>query len=287
MFLFLIAFGVIILNSCRKVQESFAIPGTAVPLDSIQTEIQLDNILNGGYIWLPGITESYNLPLLKERDDLRYLPYMYLMYGQTYLPDLIASCYVWTFDDLCVYDNSRGDTLLYNIGACCTDRANYVKKYIAGAGSEADVVWYPNIDEIELGKYSANKVDINGVSYDIDSLRIRIIACNDRNALELLERYYTSIKQRKELAIYYKVMLSYEGNGDLAEKYYKVLKPYLRKRPEFLNGVREVLLRAAYCDNDRRAKELCDSLGFSFCDYRLPLPAEMNSKNSQKKNRVD
>ena len=256
--------------SCRKNSGDDWITITPEPLDSLQTEIQLDNILNGGYVWLPG-EDPYRLPELKYRSDLRYLPYLYIMFNQTFLPDHIAGFYGLNFDtSRGVYKG--GDTLVYKIGACSTDRANYVKKYTAGANRT--VVWYPNIDDIEYDDYSANKVNIYGTHYDIDSLRIRVIACNDRSALELLEKYYTSIKQLKELAIYYKVLLSYEGNGDLAEKYYTVLKPYLRKRPEFLNGVREVLLRAAHCDNDRRAQELCDSLGFSLCDYRFSLGAD-------------
>ena len=29
---------------------------------------------------------------------------------------------------------------------------------------------------------------------------------------------------------------------------------------------------AALCDHNERAQQLCDSLGFSLCDYRLPHP---------------
>ena len=65
-------------------------------------------------------------------------------------------------------------------------------------------------------------------------------------------------------------MLGFEGNGDLAERYYTLLKPYLTEQPEFFNGIRKSLLRAALCDHNERAQQLCDSLGFSLCDYRLP-----------------
>ena len=74
------------------------------------------------------------------------------------------------------------------------------------------------------------------------------------------------------IAIYYKVMLGYEGNGDLAEKFYYTLRPYIDDEHRYFNGIRTVLLRAAICDHNARAQELCDSLGFSLCDYRLPLP---------------
>ena len=43
------------------------------------------------------------------------------------------------------------------------------------------------------------------------------------------------------------------------------------RTPYFRTAVREVLLRAALCDHNERAQELCDSLGFSICDYRLPV----------------
>ena len=106
----------------------------------------------------------------------------------------------------------------------------------------------------------------------IDTLRVKVIAHNDREALEKLEKYYHDKGDDKGLAIYYKVMLGYEGNGDLAERFYRVLEPHFKETPEFRGAVREVLLRAAICDGNARAQELCDSLGFSLCDYRLPLP---------------
>lgn len=108
----------------------------------------------------------------------------------------------------------------------------------------------------------------------LDSLRARVIAHNDRSALTKLEKYYHGKGDDKGMAIYYKLMLNYEGNGDLAERFYHVLEPYFDSIPEFRLVVHEVLLRAAYCDNDKRAQQLCDSLGFSLCDYRLPSPTE-------------
>ena len=67
------------------------------------------------------------------------------------------------------------------------------------------------------------------------------------------------------------MLLSYKGNGNLAERFFKVLEPYFDTKPEFKNAVREVLLRTAICDHNARAQELCDSLAISFCDYRLAV----------------
>lgn len=106
----------------------------------------------------------------------------------------------------------------------------------------------------------------------IDTLRVLAVIHNSRWALERLEKYYHDKGDDKGLAIYYKVMLGYEGNGDLAERFYRVLEPHFKDTPEFRGAAREVLLRAAICDGNARAQELCDSLGFSLCDYRLPLP---------------
>ena len=105
----------------------------------------------------------------------------------------------------------------------------------------------------------------------IDTLRIQAISYNNRDALDKLETYYKDKGDDTGIAIYYKVMLGYEGNGDLAEKFFKVLEPHFKETPGFRRAVREVLLRAALCDKNKRAQELCDSLGFSFCDYRLPI----------------
>ena len=238
------------------------------PLDSVRTEAELDNILNGSYI---SIDEnlSYRTPHLKKRVDLRYLPYVFLTLTDRYLPTYVSIDYQLLLATLCGY--TKNDSLYY-LGKSCIDKMLENLKKIDSSKS-----WYypDDFDEDERcarGNYISNMKRICGKMYDLDSLRISVIGYNDRNALSLLERYYEEINLEKELAAYYKVMLCYEGNGDLAERYYNVLKPYLAKQPEFFNGIREVLLRAAICDHNVRAQELCDSLGFSLCDYRLPLP---------------
>lgn len=268
------------LYSCVRKDHDWISPCLPEPMDSIHTEVELLNILNGGYIHLP-YAESYKLQNLYVRDDLRYLPYMVLMYTQTYLPHHVASQNECDLLDCC----SANDSVLNNLGKYCRNRTDYVNQTLAGrkpikraSGFDDELEDYVLEEDMEedMEEWVRPKVmtKIGDRVYDLDSLRIRVVAHNDRSALEKLEQYYTEIKFPRELAVYYKVMLCYEGNGDLAERYYKVLKPYLRKYPEFLIGIRQVLLRAAYCDNNKRAQQLCDSLGFSLCDYRLPSPTE-------------
>lgn len=102
---------------------------------------------------------------------------------------------------------------------------------------------------------------------NIAPLSKRALFHNDRKALESLEAYYKQVYP-KGIAIYYKILLSYDGNGDLAEKFYRTLEPYFDETPQFRMAAREVLLRAALCDHNERAQELCDSLEFSLCDYK-------------------
>ena len=237
-------------------------------LDSIETEVEFDNILNSSYI---SIDENlnYHTPHLKKRVDLRYLPYVFLTLTDKYLPTYVSIDYQSLLFTLC--GGTKNDSLFY-LAKSCIDRMQENLKKIDSSES-----WFNtddfNEDERDAWiKYHPNMKRIGGKMYDLDSLRISVIGYNDRNALSLLEKYYKEINHEKELAAYYKVMLCYEGNGDLAERYYNVLKPYLVKQPEFFNGIREVLLRASICDGNERAQELCDSLGISFCDYRLPLP---------------
>ena len=98
---------------------------------------------------------------------------------------------------------------------------------------------------------------------------MKVIAHNDRKALGQLEKYYKEIGYDLGIAIYYKVLLCQDGNGDLAERLYRVLKPYFDKRPELENAAHDALIRAALCDHNERAQQLCDSLGYSLCDYKV------------------
>lgn len=229
-------------------------------LDSINTEKELYNILSyGNVIWesvigdlIPGL--SYG------RNDLEILPYYIVLFSDNILPKGNYD-YLQDMSYLC---SSINDASLYRLGKQIFEN---IKESVPHKYGKY-VSEYP--DKSQKYIISNDKID------KTDSLRIRIIAHNDRSALKSLEEYYKNKGDDKGIAVYYKVMLSYDGNGDLAERFYKVLEPYFDETPEFRKAVREVLLRAAHCDNDRRAQELCDSLGFSLCDYRLTLPVENN-----------
>lgn len=192
------------------------------------------------------------------------------VYMDKYLPYYILNC----------SDPSLGDKPFYELISFCTEAIDDKKLFDLGKQI---------IDKINDQRYPAHRPIEYPDSFTkggmvtcrefmwfeptaIDTIRVKAIAHNDRDALARLEKYYHDNCNDKELAIYYKVLLSYEGNGDLAERFYRLLEPYFAETPELRIAVREVLLRAAYCDNDKRAQELCDSLGFSLCDYRLQIP---------------
>lgn len=239
---------------------------TTIAIDSLETEIRLDDIYNGGYIAVNG-RNKYEYQELWERDDLRYLPYIYLALGERYLPRPIAQRYNQIIIDMCGY--SANDSV-YWFGKLFSDRLRDKYYEVCESDPGFHMRKYPERGKTIKRKPSVGQIE--GKMYNLDSLRISVIGYNDRNALALLEKYYKDIDMGKELAAYYKVMLGFEGNGDLAERYFEVLEPYLAEQPEFYGGIKEVLLRAALCDHNNRAQELCDSLGISLCDYRLPLP---------------
>ena len=250
-------------------------------LDSLETKKVLETALWTGNVD-PG-KKSGDTPELFLRDDLEYLPYLFL--EQTNMTNSYSSILLQNFIVMC--SEAIDDKKLFETGKRVVDIDNERSKLlppqvhpITGKKRGYSPIHYPDSFESGLTWSFINAVPFNITT--IDSLRVRAIVHNDRKALEKLEDYYKRKGDDTGIAIYYKVMLCYEGNGDLAEKFYKVLEPHFNKTPGFHKAVREVLLRAAYCDNDRRAKELCDSLGFSFCDYRLPLPAEMNAKERPK-----
>lgn len=252
------------LSSCSQTDYYDDEPGLRTEtLDSYRTELQLDNIINGGYLAI-GKFEKYCYPELRKRDDLRYLPYLYIVLSERYLPLEIAQKYYYMVVDMCRFSS---DDSVYNIGKLLSDRLK--KRYAKLSGPASEAKWGYPYRTYRFKQY-ATKVQIEDKTYNLDSLRVRVIGYNDRNALSLLEKYYSNSGSMKELAVYYKIMLGFEGNGDLADRYYKALKPYIAEQPEFLNDIRKTLLRAALCDLNDRAQQLCDSLGFSLCDYRLP-----------------
>lgn len=196
---------------------------------------------------------------LETRTDLEYLPYYLSLCNASYmyLRDMVSAD---IFISLCT--EAIDDKKLFDLGKHIIENIN---KKVGRKYNE-----YP--DSFTKGGMETYRQFMWFEPTAIDTLRVKAIAHNDRKALEKLEKYYHDKGDDKGLAIYYKVMLGYEGNGDLAERFYRVLKPHFKETPEFRGAVREVLLRAALCDGNARAQELCDSLGFSLCDYRLPRP---------------
>lgn len=198
---------------------------------------------------------------LETRTDLEYLPY-YLLYCSGTDVKLPFGKPAELFMSLCT--EAIDDKNLFKLGKRVINDLNKKR------GTSYWPIEYP--DSFTKGGMFTYRIFRWFEPTAIDTLRVRVVAHNDREALEKLEKYYLDKGDDKGIAIYYKVMLGYEGNGDLAEKFYRVLEPYFDETPEFRGAVREVLLRAAICDGNARAQELCDSLGFSICDYRLPIP---------------
>ena len=89
--------------------------------------------------------------------------------------------------------------------------------------------------DLRLVDYLASGyVGVKGLCFEpsaIDTLRVLAVIHNSRWALERLEKYYHDKGDDKGLAIYYKVMLGYEGNDDLAERFYRVLEPHIKDTP--------------------------------------------------------
>lgn len=224
-------------------------------LDSVTTERHLDQIIDGWYI-----DEEDPFKQLKRRRDLRYLPYFIQMYNDCYLTKVRARYTQVPFAKV----STKSDLTLFKL-------FEHLARNDSKKNGQTDVEGFEADYEFDPAAPYSNYEYIENEFISVDSLRVRVVAHNDRSALKKLESYYAQRNEIKELAIYYKVMLSYEGNGDLAEKFYYVLRPYMDDEHRYYNGIRTVLLRAALCDHNARAQELCDSLGFSLCDYRLPL----------------
>lgn len=225
--------------------------------DSVKTRELLDKSIWSKSIDLFKVNQRVELDT---RSDLEYLPYLLLICNDYNKPIYDRKGEV--FVSLCT--ECIDDKKLFNLGKHVVDRLN-----------QQIVPYYQDIEYPDSFNKGGMFTYRNYVSFKptaIDTLRVRALAYNDRDALEELEKYYMDKGDDKGIAIYYKVMLGYEGNGDLAERFYRVLEPHFDKTPELRSAVREVLLRAALCDHNERAQELCDSLGFSLCDYRMHVP---------------
>ena len=265
-FLSLFIYALLIIQySCKKdtnidtedISDGFAIDLCPRILDSAETHTLLNQAVTAQFIGQ--IPISYELPI---RTDLEYLPYLMIILQN---PDRFPFQLSPLLDDLVsICTNSMDDEKLYSYG-----KRVYSKYCDRNEQVESEYPKNFSIDRNSTYNFSdPPSYQLNS----IDTLRIHALIHNDREALTKLEDYYCSKGKTSDLAIYYKVMLCYEGNGDLAERFYNVLRSYFKFRPEIRTAVREVLLRAALCDHNARAQELCDSLGFSLCDYRLPLP---------------
>lgn len=199
---------------------------------------------------------------LETRSDLEYLPYLLLVCNKHDQPIIDRKGDV--FISLCT--EAIDDQRLFDLGKQIIDKMNkrIVRPY--------QTFEYP--DSFTKGGMFTYRNFMWFSPTAIDTLRVRALAHNDRDALEKLEKYYQEKDDDMGIAVYYKAMLGYKGNADLAERFYRVLEPNFSKVPQLRSAVREVLLQAAICDHNERAQELCDSLGFSLCDYRLPTPPQ-------------
>ncbi len=257
---------VIVHDTIKEPNEWYEVSHILQPdmYDSVQTRKKLEE-----FLWSKRIDrfKSNNKVELETRTDLEYLPYFLSFCNDSYT-DLPAGMSAMIFISLC--SASIDDKNLFDLGKFVIDNLNN------RLDSKKRTIEYP--DSFTKGGMETFRQFMWFEPTAIDTLRVKVIAHNDREALEKLEKYYHDKGDDKGLAIYYKVMLGYEGNGDLAERFYRVLEPHFKDTPEFRGAVREVLLRAAICDGNARAQELCDSLGFSLCDYRLPLPEKIFPK---------
>lgn len=225
-------------------------------LDSVETVKIMQDVLANGYITIP---LKYNSePSLSLRSNLELLPYLTYLFSQK---KILPKCNYWYLDDfehLC--SKYIDDIMLLELGQSISD--NIYSRNLNRTNQSKR--------RLKFDRYPGYKIEeaiVNGIKMNIDSLRVRVIAYKDLDALNNLESYYVDKGYPLGIAIYYKLLLKYGGFGDFAEKFYQILKPYIKENPDLNNVVRETLLRAALCDHSQRAKELCDSLGYSFCDY--------------------
>ncbi|MDE5554112.1 MAG: hypothetical protein K2J10_02890 [Muribaculaceae bacterium] len=244
-------------NDANDISNELTIDLCPRILDSAETQALLGQAVTAQFIGMA--PASYELPI---RTDLEYLPYLMIILQN---PDRYPYNLSPLLDDLVsICTNAIDDEGLYLYG-----RRIYSKYYNRKEDQESG---YPkNFSADRNPTYNFSEPPSYQLNM-VDTLRVQALLHNDRKALNALEKYYRDKGKTKDLAIYYKVLLCYPGNGDLAERFYNILQPYFKFRPEVRTAVREVLLRAAICDHNARAQELCDSLGYSLCDYRLPLP---------------
>lgn len=259
-------------------------------LDSLQTQKIMEACLWKNYIDVPKDANRNVKPDIYASNTLEHLPY-YMINFSTLVNILNGRNFNLISEFTKVCTGAIDDPKLYEFGKHCIEMLNAAEKnkkpHVVTRKKDGVKITLPPTKYEYPDSFTPATVYRLYNHYDfnlthIDTLRLKALMYNDRQSLNELEKYYSEKGDDKGIAIFYKVMLGYEGNGDLAERFYKVLEPYFDDTPEFRSAVREVLLRAAHCDKNKRAQELCDSLGFSLCDYRLPLPAEMNARKRPK-----
>ncbi|MDE6369026.1 MAG: hypothetical protein K2K94_07295 [Muribaculaceae bacterium] len=266
--------------SDKKGEEDLPVMiGAVTPsLDSAQMRLAVESMLWKNVLEFP--EEGMDVYSLEPVSDLEYLPYLHLCASSPINRISLENNLLWGKLYIYMCSSVINDKALFNAGKLFVEEINrrhegkHFEYYTKRNGKKGKrIIWtdweYPDSFGGASGPFTRDvKRDLK-LTY-VDTLRVKVVMHNDRKALAKLEQYYRNKNDEKGLAIYYKVMLGYKGNGDLAERFYKVLAPELDRNPQLTRTVREVLLRAAMCDHNARAKELCDSLGFSLCDYRLP-----------------
>lgn len=228
-------------------------------LDSVSTQRVLEKSLETNAIELPEINGSY--PRMYYRTDLEYLPYLIMTFSKPYPLGWQKDCLFDLYKDLCC--NSIDDKMLFE------SWSNYVDVMNKQIDAEPQFV-HPKTGKIRNRRWSYPDKAFHDKYYSygkfsktvIDTLRVKALIHNDRDALTQLEKYYHDKDYELGIAVYYIVMLNFEGNGDLAERIYQLLKKYWVENPGYKRTVYEALNLAALRDNNLRAQQLCDSLGY-------------------------
>lgn len=233
------------------------IPRELIILDSIETQNIMEGSLAEGRIVLSPINGEYPDCLFYWK-DLEYMPYMMMTLSKPYpsWDSVYKTCLSYMID-ICYH--TIFDTLLQEYGK------RYIDAYNEQIESEPPLMNRRG-EVIDRRKPYPEQIGLRKISA-IDSLRIKALIHNDRDALTKLEEHYRAIDYELGVAVYYKLMLGFEGNGDLAERFYRVLQPHFSENPRLKLAAKEVLTTAALRDGNQRAQELCDSLEYQLHVY--------------------
>ncbi len=236
-------------------------------LDSIDTQKMMEDALYLNYISNRDPYDNNMVMEMYHRHDMEYLPYLFLTFSTSTVPPLDVER-IGMHDYIVMCSARYDDKALFELGEKAVEKLN--KRILERPGT---VIALPNetthyYKDEPIAYYDSFSPD-NAKMYQkvsftpsrIDTLRVKAIAHNDRKALRQLEKHYHEIGYDLGIAIYYKALLSRPGNSDLAERLYRVLKPYFRERPEFREAAYQALIQAAVRDKNSRAQQLCLALG--------------------------